>query len=203
MVGQDFSDFYGSDDVRGREEDLIGGAKRSPLLVEDRDIARLRERLAGGEGLRHRLSVEGQFGPTDEGTGARIHHSELTPGRSPVRFDEGEYPRREMGGAYEGAWVQISQSKGAFGAVPSRGAYGRGRKTSYGTESDEESEEQVRVRSYRKVQTRRLKTRGEAEAEGLHSPPAGTTATDGPVRHRLVILRDGTFVFLFFNVEFA
>ncbi|XP_061076252.1 nesprin-3 isoform X1 [Conger conger] len=184
MVGQDFSDFYGSDDVRGKAEDLTGASRRA-LLVEGGDIARLRGRLAEGlsegAGLGHRLSVEGELSPTDKGTGAWIHRSEQTPGRGPVRLHKGEFPRGEIGGAYDGAWLQISQSEGAFGAVPSRGAYSHGRKTSTG--SDEETEERVRGSSSRK--TRRRKTQGKTEAQGLHSPPAGTTATDGPIRFRL------------------
>ncbi|XP_035235597.1 nesprin-3 isoform X1 [Anguilla anguilla] len=186
MLGPDFSDFYGSGDVRGSAEGLTG-SKRGVLLVEEGDVVRQREGvaegLAEGADLGHRHRVEEGFGPTKKGSGTWVQHSELTPGQNPARFAEGEYTRREIGSGFEGSWDYGSQSKGAFGAVALKGAYGQARKTSYGTGSDEDSEEQVRER--RRVLTRRLKTRGETEAEGLPSPPAGTVATDGPVRHRL------------------
>ncbi|KAJ8341192.1 hypothetical protein SKAU_G00334830 [Synaphobranchus kaupii] len=181
MVGQDRADFYGSVDVRGR------GAKSGALLVEGGDIVRqsepIEEGFTEGAGLGHGLRMEGGFGPGNMGTGTWVQQRQLTPGQNPARFAEGEYRRRETGSGFEGAWDRGSQSKGAFGVLPLKGVYGRARKASYGTGSDEDSDEQIRGSPYRV--TRRMKTRGETETEGLHSPPAGTMAVDGPIRHIL------------------
>ncbi|KAJ8290269.1 hypothetical protein GJAV_G00010700 [Gymnothorax javanicus] len=192
-AGQDFSDVYSSGDVRARSKDFarISLAKSVALVEEDKDFAKRRENIPEGlsemAGLGYRLRGEGGLGSPD----TWVQHSEVTLAENPAGFGEGPYPRREISGRSEGTRDHSSESKGVIQVGFVKGGYGQARTLSNEAGSDEEAEGHIRGSpSGRKKSKRTLKIRRETEAEGLHSPPAGTTTTDGPIRHGLAGLEE-------------